>query len=173
MKHVLITPIIILVCMNFSAYSQTKLDSANNFVYTHNLGFETGVYSELTLTYRYMSGLFGIQGNIGGQKNSYVNEFIIGETIRYSLYRNTIIDIFAFQSNFFKYKFDKSNYYNYGYYTPEPTPKESYQIINTLGFGVEFIFLHHVSLNGMVGYGAADNFNEIGAIGTIGGSFKF
>lgn len=171
----LVTAIIAFTSIHFSAQSQILLDSARNHVYKHNLGFEVGQVTEFGLSYRYMPNKFGFQGNIGGNKDDYQSKFLIGETVLYSLFRNRFTDFYLFQGNTFKYEFDKgyNGYYDYtyGYYVYEP--RETYGVNSSFGFGMELVLLNHISINGAVGYGALNNFEEIETVGSFGMYYKF
>lgn len=151
--------IILLLSLQTAGFSQN--DTSFKKTFKHNIGFGAGFTTGYGLAYRYMPERFGIQGVIGGKKDSYESEFNAGVTFIYDLNDTRFTTFYIYQSNSYKYNFTKND----GYYSTGSS--ETNTINNGLGFGLELRVSKHLCANAMVGYGSLESGKEIQPVGEV------
>ena len=140
------------------------------------LGVAVGATSAYGISYRRYIKRFAIQGTFAPFKTETNTQFHAGITFLYNLVENRRSNFFIYQSNYYRYNKEENgrwvsdpSQFDYGYY--EDLTEEWWN--HGLGVGFEFLIVRVVSLNLMGGYGAYQNFENIGFTGEAGLYYRF
>ena len=169
-----------LLALQFNSFSQYEKDDKNdNDKYSqirnskHALGIAAGVSTGYGLAYQYKPGKLSFMLAFAPYKDDYNTMISTGLTFIYRLKEGEKLNFFLYQANHFIT--DRSTYTTYSFpgNVPTTTTTNNDRINNGIGFGFEFFLGRSVTFNIMAGYGARNNFEEIGLTGETGLFYNF
>lgn len=134
----------------------------------HALGLAAGVSTGYGLSYQYTPiDKLTFQLAFAPFKDEYNTLISSGLTFMYRLKEGDKLNFFVYQAN--HYIIDRSHN---GYYYPYGSNFNNDRFNNGLGLGFEFFIGDNVLFDLMAGYGARNNFKELGLTGEIGLFYK-
>jgi hypothetical protein len=141
--------------------------------FSHGLGVAGGATSAYGLSYRLHVERLGIFITYAPLKVDNRSQHNLGFGLLYNLIEGQKANLFLYQSNYY---FRESE--TYDTHDPQTGKKEEKEYVNShmnhgLGLGMEFIIAKVVGLNIMAGYGAYNDFEEIGITLEGGLYYKF
>jgi hypothetical protein len=164
------------LAIGFNSFSQYEKNETPKKEYQvkskHAVGLAAGFSSGYGLSYQYTPNKLTFQLAFAPLKNDNRTLISTGLTFIYRIKEGDKLNFFVYQAN--HYLVDRETRTNYPY--PSGTPITSTinkdRFNNGIGLGFEFFIGENVLFDLMAGYGARNNFKELGLTGEIGLFYK-
>lgn len=173
MKNGLIS--LLLIFSGIVCYAQenqeTSVETSSKI--THDLGIAGGATSAYGLSYRIHIERLGAFITYAPFKTDNISQHNLGFGFLFSLIEGQKANLFLYQSNYYFKETETDKRHDYQTGKIEEVKEVNSHMNHGLGLGMEFIIARAVGFNIMAGYGAYNNFEEIGITLEGGLYYKF